>query len=1130
MSLQNDGFGTVIKDLEAGSVVVPEVVSVALAGTAFQSIKAAVDSITDAAVDKPYLVQVYPGVYDEDPFTIPPYVTVKGMGEFYSTIVQTKNNSAHFIDGSSGAEMAHLAIVGPTDIGFAAVNYEDVGNVPFMVRHCEVRVGYYAFWCHPSAFGTMHLLKCANHYFGQNIQNFVRCTDFGFLTIVTCAVVSIPPDSCAIGYYVSGPNAEMSMDLCTFVAPGITTDGVYADDSANIKLASCAFSEGQNAIHIGPLGFTILRASGTIIRSDFINDFLIDTPAASVAFQGVADRTKMSIPPGTTFIASFVDRDSASPGEVVIGQLWLGHTTTNSFPLGSYSYATAGTGLTAAGDVTEGAGLFIAVDAGVGYINDGVGVAEITWGNTNVPVSANLDRGWIVVDHTGGPVESLFRPDPTQVISLCSYSTDAISVVGISRYLNDLRHIWSRVAVYDRDIMGPMCISGGIVSKHAGVSLQLDVTDAHYYIYFTENDSIGAAPVTFTYWHQTPLPGSGWTKITGNTDIDENNYDLNGVLTAVPFGSYKRDVLYVTSDGTNSEYHVVYGQQLFAAPPPGDALTNPTPPDFLNQAALRLAAIVCQGTVADILQVIDQRPFLGQYAAPTTGVTIHGSLLGLGADDHHQYQLRTEKNFASGYCGLDATNKVAPAQLDITSTPAAGVDAALPGAGISDELARADHWHQVLTGAPVTIGTANATGAGPTIAMSNHIHAHGNQTVDTLHAVAVAGVSAGFMSSAQATQLAVTVPNTITLTAGAGLTGGGDLSANRTFDVVANADGSITVNADDIQVGTLATDAQHGSRGGGTQHSVVVAGVSNGFMTSAMATQLAATVPNTRNLTAGSGISGGGDLSADRSFDIVANADGSITVNANDIQVGILATDIQHGTRSGGTLHSAVVAGVSNGFMTAAQATQLAATVPNTRTITAGNGLTGGGDLSANRTIDVVANADGSIVANANDIQVGVLATDTQHGTRGGGTIHSAVTGAANGFMIAADKTKLDSLAAATFAEETVSRTQTTAADVLMGNMTLTPAAGTYLITFSGMVSIGTNNRPTTMSIYVGGVQVTASERIYNTSNAGQTDDTFCCQTVSTVNGAQAIEGRWRTTTANTATSTRHTITALRVQ
>lgn len=86
--------------------------------------------------------------------------------------------------------------------------------------------------------------------------------------------------------------------------------------------------------------------------------------------------------------------------------------------------------------------------------------------------------------------------------------------------------------------------------------------------------------------------------------------------------------------------------------------------------------------------------------------------------------------------------------------------------------------------------------------------------------------------------------------------------------------------------------------------------------------------------------------------------------------------------------------------------------VPPSRLITAGAGLTGGGDLSADRTLDVVANADGSLVVNANDIQVGVLASDAQHGTRGGGTQHAAATGAVAGFMSAADKTKLDTVRA----------------------------------------------------------------------------------------------------------------------
>ena len=80
------------------------------------------------------------------------------------------------------------------------------------------------------------------------------------------------------------------------------------------------------------------------------------------------------------------------------------------------------------------------------------------------------------------------------------------------------------------------------------------------------------------------------------------------------------------------------------------------------------------------------------------------------------------------------------------------------------------------------------------------------------------------------------------------------------------------------------------------------------------------------------------------------------------------------------------------------------------RQVISGAGLTGGGDLSADRTLAVAANADGSIVVNADDIQVGVLASDAQHGNRGGGAIHAAATGSVAGFMPAADKAKLDAL------------------------------------------------------------------------------------------------------------------------
>jgi hypothetical protein len=71
--------------------------------------------------------------------------------------------------------------------------------------------------------------------------------------------------------------------------------------------------------------------------------------------------------------------------------------------------------------------------------------------------------------------------------------------------------------------------------------------------------------------------------------------------------------------------------------------------------------------------------------------------------------------------------------------------------------------------------------------------------------------------------------------------------------------------------------------------------------------------------------------------------------------------------------------------------------------ITAGAGLTKTGN-----TINAVAHADGSIVANADSLQVGVLATDAQHGNRGGGALHANATTSVAGFMSAADKTKIN--------------------------------------------------------------------------------------------------------------------------
>jgi len=77
-----------------------------------------------------------------------------------------------------------------------------------------------------------------------------------------------------------------------------------------------------------------------------------------------------------------------------------------------------------------------------------------------------------------------------------------------------------------------------------------------------------------------------------------------------------------------------------------------------------------------------------------------------------------------------------------------------------------------------------------------------------------------------------------------------------------------------------------------------------------------------------------------------------------------------------------------------------------------GSGVAAGMGLYATPgALNVGANPDGSILVNAADVQVGILATDAQHGDRGGGGLHALVTILTAGFMSAADKIKLDGIA-----------------------------------------------------------------------------------------------------------------------
>lgn len=116
-------------------------------------------------------------------------------------------------------------------------------------------------------------------------------------------------------------------------------------------------------------------------------------------------------------------------------------------------------------------------------------------------------------------------------------------------------------------------------------------------------------------------------------------------------------------------------------------------------------------------------------------------------------------------------------------------------------------------------------------------------------------------------------------------------------------------------------------------------------------------------------------------------------------------------------------------------------------------------------------------------------------------------------------------------AEATSTITTTSTTDVLATAMTLTPAAGTYLVWFSSVVLPGSTGSQVPGSIYVGGVQVAASERpvARGGSQTFGAQYGFACSARVVVNGSQAIEGRWRITGGGTATMYHRTLKLLKV-
>lgn len=212
----------------------------------------------------------------------------------------------------------------------------------------------------------------------------------------------------------------------------------------------------------------------------------------------------------------------------------------------------------------------------------------------------------------------------------------------------------------------------------------------------------------------------------------------------------------------------------------------------------------------------------------------------------------------------------------------------------------------------------------------------------------------------QPNSVTVQVGGVDSITAGPGLTGG-IITSSGTVAVDFAADGGGTSNqvprATDTRLSNARTPTSHAASHGAAGTDPVTLAQTQ---VTNLVSDLAGKVPTTRQVISGTGLSGGGNLSVDRTLSVVYGTTSGTACQGNDSRLSDARTP---------TAHAATHGSAGSDPITIAQTqvtslvSDLAGKVPITRTVTAGTGLTGGGDLSANRSFAVDFAASGSATA-----------------------------------------------------------------------------------------------------------------------------------------------------------------------
>jgi len=272
------------------------------------------------------------------------------------------------------------------------------------------------------------------------------------------------------------------------------------------------------------------------------------------------------------------------------------------------------------------------------------GTRNVSWdADSNVSITAD-SLNFIYVDTADSTVKNTTTKATADAeIPLAIVLANDTEAIKISPYRVGIADFHLKLHQYLKFVIGPVCENGMSVSINtpADLNIVVDTGAFHWglfhFAYTTES------PCSFTYWHKVTTAGvTRWVKTTAQTSINNSKYNLNtaGDWSYADLGSnkYRKDLVCAVpkTDGTIA-IGVILGQEQFNSVSAARDGAIPTLGELETMGFASLAYVIIKQGASSIAEAGDMRPLLGQYGA----MQDHGSLTGLGDDDHPQYMLKT---------------------------------------------------------------------------------------------------------------------------------------------------------------------------------------------------------------------------------------------------------------------------------------------------------------------------------------------------------------------------------------------------------------------------------------------------------------------------------------------------------